>query len=231
MAQVKPANKKKMSKPVLAATIVSIVILLGLVVSLLAGSGFFIRIQEGASSDNFTVNASMMSYYTNSVYQSWYENWYQQNYYYILLNQTSLLDFNPNIALDKQIHKATGKTYYEYFVDLTIDTVTTYLKYCEAAKADTTEGYSFKDLEKAANDYAKESLATISEAAKKQKVDTETYIRNYFGEHVNSDDLKKALVIEHIASDYYTIMYERINDGITEEREDKFFKENLTNLC
>lgn len=227
MAQVKPANKKKMSKPVLAATIVSIVILLGLVVSLLAGSGFFIRIQKGASSDNFTVNASMMSYYTNSVYQNWYEEWYNENYYYILLGYEQYLDFNPNVALDKQTHTATGKTYYEYFVDLTIDTVTTYLKYCEVAKADTTEGYSFKDLEKAANDYAKESLATISEAAKKQKVDTETYIRNYFGEHVNSDDLKKALVIEHIASDYYKIMYERIEDGITNEREDTFFKDNL----
>ena len=72
MAQVKPVNKKKMSGPRLAALIVTIAILLGLVVSLVAGSGILVRAQEGASSENFEVNASMMSYYTNAYYQNWY---------------------------------------------------------------------------------------------------------------------------------------------------------------
>ena len=69
MAQVKPVNKKKMTKSALIATIVSIVILVAFVVSLVASSGLFVRIQTAASSDNFTVNGSMMSYFANSYYQ------------------------------------------------------------------------------------------------------------------------------------------------------------------
>ena len=74
MAQVKPVNKKKMSGPSLAALIVTIAILLGLIISLVVSSGIFVRMQTGASSDNFTVNGSMMAYYANSYYQNWSSN-------------------------------------------------------------------------------------------------------------------------------------------------------------
>ena len=222
MAQVKPTNKKKMTKPALAAMIVSIVILLGLVVSLLAGSGFFIRIQKGASSENFEINASMMSYYTNSYYQNWYSN----NYYYILLGY---LNFDPQKPLDQQYTDANKtQTWYDYFVEGAKTSATTYLKYCEAARAD--KEVDFAALEKEAENYAKESLESIKESAKKNSIDTNTYIRQYFGEYVSQSDLKKALVLEHIAADYYEIIHERIHDGITEEREDKYFGDNLASF-
>ena len=222
MAQVKPTNKKKMTKPALAAMIVSIVILLGLVLSLLAGSGFFIRIQKGASSENFEINASMMSYYTNSYYQNWYSN----NYYYILLGY---LNFDPQKPLDQQYTDANKtQTWYDYFVEGAKTSATTYLKYCEAARAD--KEVDFAALEKEAEKYAKESLESIKESAKKNSVDTNTYIRQYFGEYVSQSDLKKALVLEHIASDYYEVIHERIHDGITEEREDKYFGDNLASF-
>lgn len=222
MAQVKPTNKKKMSKPALAATIVSIVILLGLVVSLLAGSGLFIRIQNGASSENFDINASMMSYYTNSYYQ----NWYQQNYYYILLGY---LKFDPQASLKEQ-YTDTNKTqtWYDYFVEGAKTTATTYLKYCEAAKAD--KDVNFEEMKAEAEQYAKDSIKSIKESAKKNNLDTKTYIRQYFGEYVNQNDLKKALILEHIAADYYEVIHDRIFDGITEEREDKYFGDNLANF-
>ena len=121
MAQVKPINKKKMSGPKLAALIVTIAILLGLVVSLIAGSGILVRAQDGASSENFDVNASMMSYFVNATYQ----NWYQQNYYYIHLGY---LNFNPNKPLDEQYTDSSKtQTWYDYFVESSKTTVSTYL--------------------------------------------------------------------------------------------------------
>ena len=221
----KITNKKKMSKPALAATIVSIVILLGLVVSLLAGSGFFFRSQDGASSDNFEINASMLEYYSQSVYQNWYNNWYSQYYYYILYGLQSYLDFNPELPLNEQTESETGKTYDVYFADLTKQTVETYLKYCEAAKADAS--VDFNGLKKDAKQYVKEQVKSIRESAKSEGVDATTLIRSQYGEHVSLSDIKKALELQHIASSYYDIMYERIYDGINPEREDKFFKENL----
>lgn len=222
MAHSKTTNKKKMSKPALAAAIVSIAILLGLVVSLLAGSGLFFRIQDGASSDNFDVNASMMEYYT----QSYYSNWYSQNYYYILLGYIS---FDPNTALTEQYTDSSKtQTYYDYFVEGAKTTVTTYLKYCEAAKLDGE--VNFDDLEAKADEYVKESMKTLRSSAKENSTDLKTFVRSSFGQHVSAADVKKALRIEHIASSYYEIIYERIKGQVDEKREDKYFEDNLSSF-
>ena len=219
MAQIKPTNtKKKMSGPAIAALIVTIAILFGLVVSLLAGTGLFVRIRKGASSEHFKVNGSMMSYYANSYYQ----NWYSQYYYYIMFG---MIKFDPNAPLSEQL-TSDGKTnYYDYFVNGTKNTVTTYLKYCEEAMVDPEVNY--KELEKEAEDYAKESIDALRDAAKQNSMSLKSYIRQYFGQYINVNDLKKALVIEHIASDYYETVHGRKFDAVDEAREDKYFGEHL----
>ena len=230
MAQVKPVNKKKMSKSSLIAVIVAAVILLGFLLSLVAGTGIFFRVKKGASSDNFEVNASMMEYFANSYYQ----NWYSQNYYYILLGY---LSFDNSVPLNEQYTDSSKtQTYYDYFVTGTKTTVQTYLKYCEAAKADST--VDFVQLEKDAQQYAKDSIKSLKEAAKTysqsyyeqygQTVTFEEYLRSNFGQHVNQSDLKKALIIENIASSYYQIVYDRIQGTVDDAREDKYFEDNLS---
>lgn len=230
MAQVKPVKKHKMSKGSRIAVIVAVVMLVALALSLLASSGLFFRMKKGASSDNFKVNASMMEYYANSYYQ----NWYSQNYYYMLLGYIS---FDPSLPLNDQYTDATKtQTYYDYFVQGTKTTVETYLKYCEAAKADST--VDFKQLKKDAEEHAKDSLKQLKEASKEYSksyyeaygttVSFADYIRQNFGEHVSKSDVKKALIIEHIASSYYDIVYERVNGAVNDEREDKYFEDNLS---
>ena len=219
MAQIKPTNtKKKMSGPALAALIVTIAILFGLVVSLLAGTGLFVRIRKGASSEHFTVNGSMMSYYANSYYQ----NWYSQYYYYIMFG---MIKFDPNASLSSQLTTDGKTTYYDYFVNGTKSTVSTYLKYCEEAMVDPEVNYS--ELEAEAEKYAKESIDSLREAAKKNSMSLKSYIRQYFGQYISVNDLKKALVIEHIASDYYEAVHGRKFDAVDEAREDKYFADNL----
>ena len=232
MAQVKPVNKKKMSKTSLIAVIVAAVILLGFLLSLVAGTGIFFRVKKGASSDNFKVNASMMEYFANSYYQ----NWYSQNYYYIMLGY---LKFDNSVPLNEQYTDAAKtQTYYDYFVAGTKTTVETYLKYCEAAKKDST--VDFAKLEKDAKQYAKDSIKSLKEAAKTysqsyyeqygQTVTFEEYLRSNFGQHVNQSDLKKALIIENIASSYYQIVYDRIKGTVDDAREDKYFEDNLSSF-
>ncbi len=222
MAKVKPVNKKKMRGPTLAALIVSIVILLAMVVSLVASSGIFVRAKVGASSDNFEVNASMMSYYTNSYYQNWYSNYY----YYILLGYIS---FDPSTPLNEQYTDATKtQTYYDFFVSGAKNTVTTYLKYCEAALADKDVNYD--DMEKEAEDYADEAISEMKAAAKANSMDLTTYIRQYFGEYVNKSDLRKALIIEHIAASYYDTVHQRIYDAMDDDRKKEYFENNLASF-
>ena len=222
MANVKNTNKKKMSKPALAAAIVSIAILLGLVVSLLASSGIFFRVKNGASSDNFDVNASMMEYYT----QSYYSNWYSQNYYYILLGYIS---FDPQKSLTEQYTDSSKtQTYYDYFVEGAKTTVSTYLKYCEAAKEDNA--INFADIEAEADQYVKDSMKTLRESAKSASTDLKTYVRSSFGQHVSVSDVKKALKIEHIAASYYEIVYDRMLKAVNEDRENEYFAKNLSSF-
>lgn len=226
MAQVKPISKKKLSGPAIAAIIVCIAILLGLVASLVASTGVFFRAKDGASSENFEVNASMMEYYTNSIYQSWYSSYY----YYILLGYVT---FDASTPLDEQTlpsifkddEKPNVKTYYDYFADQATTQVTKLLKYCEAAKADGT--IDFDDLNSKAVSYADETIKALKESAKSNSMDFTTFLRQNFGEHVNKIDLHNSLVIEYIASEYSNTVYDRFYDGMTDEQKDAYFKENL----
>ena len=222
MAQVKPVNKKKMSGPRLAALIVTIAILLGLIISLVVSSGIFVRMQTGASSDNFTVNGSMMAYYANSYYQNWYSNYY----YYIILGYIS---FDPSKSLHEQYTDSSKEqTYYDYFVEGTEKAVETYLKYCEAARVDSE--VNFAEMEAEAEKYADESITSIKAAAKKAGLGLTDYLRQYFGEYISKNDLRKALIIEHIASDYYQVVYDRIYDNMTDDRKVEYFNDNLASF-
>ncbi len=226
MAQVKPTSKKKLSGPAIAAIIVCAAILIGLVASLVASTGVFFRAKDGASSENFEVNASMMEYYTNSIYQSWYSSYY----YYILLGYVT---FDASTPLDEQTlpsifkddEKPDVKTYYDYFADQATTQVTKLLKYCEAAKADGT--IDFADLNSKAESYADETIKALKESAKSNSMDFTTFLRQNFGEHVNKKDLRNSLVIEYIASEYSNTVYDRFYDGMTDEQKEAYFKENL----
>lgn len=218
MAQVKPTQKKKISGPALAALIVSIVLIVAMIVSLVASSGLFTRIKNGASTENFKINGSMLEYYTASYYQNWYYN----NYYYILLGYIKLDSDTP---LSEQ-YVDTGKT--TTFAQGVRSYVEQILKYCEAALADSDFNYDEANAE--AEQYAKESIESLKEGAKSNEMDLATYIRANFGETVSKSDLEKALVLEHLASDYYSFLYDKVYDNMTDERKTEYFKDNLSSF-
>lgn len=219
-SNVKKLNKKKMSGPALAAMIVSIVILLAFLLSLVASTGFFFRIQAGASSQNFNVNASMMSYFTNAYYQSWYS----QNYYYIYLGY---FKFDPTVSFKEQyVDKDKKTSYYDYFKDAAISQVEQILKYCEAAKADSA--VDFAKLESDAKAAAKAAITSLEASAKTAGYTVDAYVRANFGPNVSTGDIYDCVVLEDIASSYYTILYDRTYDAVTDAEKDAYFKEHLS---
>lgn len=221
MAKVKPVNKKKMSVASIVALVLCFVILVSFATILMATDGVFLRLQNGASTENFKINGSMMSYYTNSYFQSWYS----QYYIYIMYG---IYDFDPSLPFDEQIYnKTTGQTYYDFFVEGAKTQVTKILKYCEAAKADPEFDYSA--LESEAETYAKDTIASLKESAKKSGyTDFRSYLRANFGQYVNENDLKESIVLEYMASEYSQTLYDRIYDSMTDDRKVEFFKENLS---
>lgn len=218
-SNVKKLNKKKMGGPAIAAMIISILIIVAFLISLIASSGLFLRMQNGASSENFKVNGSMMSYFTNSYYQSWYS----QYYYYIYLGY---VDFDPSASLKEQyVDKDKTQTYYDFFAEAAKTQVTQILKYCEAAKADSA--VDFSKLESEAKAAADESIKALEASAKSMGYTTDAYIRTNFGENVTKNDVYDSIVLEGIASSYYEIIYDRFYDAVTDADKNTYFGENL----
>ena len=228
MAQVKPINKNKKSATTRIAAIVAVVILLTFVLALVANSGFFTRIKTGVASENFEFSGSMLTYYTNLIYQ----NWYSTYYYYILLGY---INYNPSLPLDQQTIKdnygllgldASVKTYYDYFFNNTRDAVNEVLLYCEAAKADPKSDYAKMEAE--AETYSKDYVAQLkAQALAYGYTSFTTYIREAYGADVNEGDIKKVQKLISIANSYSTELRQRIYDDMSDDRKVEYFKENF----
>ena len=232
MAQVKPVNKKKMSKASLAATIVSVVLLVAFLFSFVASSPVVVRVQNGASSDNFKINGAMVDYFASSYVESWYQeylNGLYQTYgdYYQLYLQYGLIDgFDPQKPYDEQFYdKNAGITYADFFVEGAELYLAKILRYCEAAKADTE--IDFAALEAEVKTEVKDTMKGLDVAAKLYGMTTKDYIRSYFGKNMSKNDLEKCLILEKTAGKYSDIMYERVFDNMEDGRKTEFFNKNL----
>ena len=236
MAQVKPANKKKMSKNSLIATVVAIVILVAFVVSLVASSGLFVRVQKGAYSENFEINGSMMDYFVAAATNSWYQQVYipylaslygiSTDYIQMYLQYGLIQGFDTSKPADKQIFDTTtGQTYADIIEGYASDYITNILRTCEAAKADPES--DFAKLEADAKTDAAVTMNNIKVYASLSNMDAIGYIRSNFGPNLNEKDLEKCLVLEGISNAYSNEKYERIYDSTTPERKNEFFKENI----
>ena len=220
VSNVKKLNKKKMSGSSIAAIIVSALILLGLLLSILSSNGVFLRAKKGAESENFEINGSMMSYYTNAYYQ----NWLNQNYYYIYLGY---IKFDPNASLkDQYVDEKKTETYFDMFSKAASDMAARILKYCEAAKADST--VNFAEIEAEAKADAKSFIESIEKTAKSNGYTVSAYIRMNYGENAKKNDVYRAAVLQNIASAYSEIMYDRFYDAITDEDKEGYFSKNLS---
>lgn len=229
MAQVKPVKKNKIGASARIAIIVSVIILIAFAFALVANSGFFARIKKGVGSDNFEFSGSMLTYYTNLVYQSWYS----QYYYYIMLGA---LNFNPSLPLDQQapIKDSYGilgldsdiKTYYDYFYNNTKEAIEEVLLYCEAAKADPEA--NFAEIEAEADEYAANYITMLEQQSKAQGyLSLETYLRDAYGANVNKGDVKKVQKLVSIANTYSRELRQRIYDNMSDERKQEYFEENF----
>ena len=235
MAQVKPVNKKKMTKATLVASIVSIVILVAFAVSMLSSTGLFVRAQKGASSENFDVNGAMLSYFAQASLENWYNGEYMEEMqamygdYYQLFLQYGLGPFNPSTPYDEQVYdQETGKTYADLFVEKANAYVTRILSLCEAAMVDSKVNYA--EIKAEAEEHVAETMESIKLTAAANNMDLTAYIRSYLGQNMNKKDLEKCLTLEQIASHYAETVYDRINDDMSDSRIEEFFKDNIASF-
>lgn len=222
MGYVKKNNKTKSD---LWLTIVCIVLVVVVVASILTAAlnnaGVFLRISDAVATENYEVNGAMMSYFFNEELSSWISN-NATSLQYAALYPSYFGDYNVNFSadLDSQVCKIIPeaertedyKTWYDYFIKLTVDTVTRYLEYSEGAKA---AGVELNDEDK---NNVKETLSNLMADLKANGYKLE----DVYGNGITKNDVKKCLELKELAVKYAEIKIEELKGVLEADDKDVF---------
>ena len=213
-ASVKRNNKKGMPEWVITmiAIVLAASVLLGVALSLLSSNGVFGRMNTVVRSENYKVNANVMSYF----FYSTYNDFYSQYSSYI----SSMLD--PSVSLKKQQYKAAtattpAMTWYDYFMNQTVETVKSLVFYCEEANA-----LGLKLEEEDLNEI-EAAIDSIESTATMYGYSTNAYISNMYGPGVQVSDVRKAMQMSALANKCMQHITDVLEGKITDERIDSTY--------
>ena len=206
-----PVLKRKKEMPSWAVSLIAIIltvaIVAGVAVSLRSANGVFNRMTTTVSSKHYTVNANMMSYYFKLQYENFY-NSYGSYFSSMLDTSKSLKEQNYSEATDS----AEAETWFDYFMNQTVESVKSMLIYCEEARA---QGWDKLDDEEKAEIDA--SIDTLKAQALSSGYTLNSYIAAIYGPGVKETDLRKAMKYSAIATKCMNNLSEGMNDAITED--------------
>ena len=208
---------KKQGMPSWALNLITIliaaVILFSVAFSLLTANGVFTRMQTAVKSDNFRVNANMMTYYFKTQYSSFVSENSSYLSYYGLDTSISLKDQYVDTNDESQ------GTWFDYMMDQTQAQVEEILRYCEEAETRKIE-LDDSDWEKIDSE-----LEMYKTYADMYGYSTNAYVANIFGKGMKLKDIKDALELSTLASKCSEVIGEELegeigDDDITAEYDD-----------
>lgn len=222
----------------LLTTIIMIVIVavLGTVaMTVINSTGLIMRINNAATSENYEVNGNMMAYFYGTAYNnlrnsygSYWKNLSVYSAETIEQHRTILVGANSedlNYFADYE-----GKSWFDVFMELTLESVKSMLVYCEAA-ADLGITYTEQD-EKDAEAAWDETIAQFKEELEYYGYDSSSYSESriiamlYGSTSVKRGDILDAMKISTLASKCSAKIQEQITDAITDDRINSEYNEN-----
>lgn len=199
---VKAGGKKKMDKTTFWMTVVIAILVVGAIaLSVFATSGIVGRNTVLISSDNYEVDANMITYYENQVYSNLFNQYF--SYYYQYFYQG-----NYEQAYTAAQQALAGKTLKSYYSSA-IESLKEILVLCESAKA---EGVALDT----------EDIKTVDETM----AQFEGQISQVFGTGVTAGDIRKAVELQALATKYYNEYTEKETAAVTEEEKTAFIENN-----
>ncbi len=184
------AQKKNSLSNVLIT--ISVVLMFVLAIALFAykqvvTSGIIERCTTSVSSENFSVNNSMMTYYFNSSYQSFASQYG---------SSLSSFGLDTSKSLKSQTSIDGTTTWYDYFLNQAVSQAQQYLILAEAAKAAGVEldEHDMEEIDAVIQDY--------KDAAKQYGYDANSYVKLIFGTAVKVSDMRDAIELAQLASKY-----------------------------
>lgn len=213
------AKKQKKSAPAWVST-VGIVLVLALLISVVAisaitESGYALRSTKAVKSENYTVTGPMLSYYFYQTYNT-FLNQYSSIVQYMGLDTS--LSLKTQAAMGSEDEES--QTWFEYFMDPTIEQIESMLVYCEEAKA---RGIELDDKDHADID---DALAALDEAAAEYGYSSSSYISALYGAGVKREDVRAALELSQLAAKCSEALSDELEAAITDGEIDAYYTEN-----
>lgn len=204
------ANSHKEKRNAILITIAVVVVaalVIGLVVyNNLSDRGYFLRREVAASSENYTVNGSMMNYF-------FYYNYSQYASYF------SQMGLDTQYTLKSQYaDEDNGITWFDYMATLTQSYVGEVLALCEAAHE---AGVTLTEEDMSNIDA---TIDAMEESAEELGYTMDTYLMAMFGSGVKEDDIRDAMELVTLSGNYYN----QFNDSLTytEQQYEDYYEAN-----
>ncbi len=175
--------------------------------TVIQNTGIVLRNRVAMSSDNFEVDAAMLSYYFYETYQN--EVAAQTNVLYTGIDSARSL---------KEQDYTSMITWFDFFMDKTTARVSDILLYAEGAKAANT---ILEDADKKSVD---DKLASLAQKAKEKDVSLNTYIASVYGRGVKQKDIRRAMELEILSDKHYQTL-DTVHEYTDEELE-TYYEEN-----
>lgn len=189
-----------------------------LIVTAVRGTGNYLRSRESITSEHFTVNNAMMTYFFRTTLSSSVSN--MLSYYGVDAQTAMYYGLIPNMSapLRDQTYSSTSSTWYDQVMNSAASSVQSMLVLAEGAKA---AGITITDDEQYLID---DFIKTLEDTAKEQNMSTDKLLTENFGLGVKESDLRDALEIYYLSQLFY---YKTVNDiEITDDEISDYYDEH-----
>lgn len=213
------AKAKKQRIQTISIVAVTLVVILVLVGSVVMQSIHNSRWRNGSiqresivmETENYSVDAAMMSYYFYNTYNTFLNNY---------SDYIESLGLDTSLPLRQQTSPmGDGSSWFDYILSMTKDSVKEYLYLAENA---LKEKIDLGDEENAA---IEDTIKGFSDAAESNKIDLDTYFSNYFGTGVKEEDVRNCLELAQLAEKYKAIFSDSLK--YTKEDVDEYYEKNI----
>lgn len=217
-------KKQKKETPMWVWTLVTVLIvaliLSGVVYSFIYENGYLLRWTTVVESENYEVDAAMLSYYYYNYYNT-FLSYYGSYASYIGLDTSTSLK-------DQEMEE--GVTWFEYFMESALDEAEKLVVYCNEADARGIE------LDDSDNEQIESVLQTIRDSRTSynstysSSLTLNAFISMTYGTGVKMSDIRRALELTQLASKCSETISDEILAGISDEDITGYYGDNETDF-
>ncbi|MBQ9086659.1 MAG: hypothetical protein IJY47_05680 [Clostridia bacterium] len=222
-------KKKRQGMPswlmTLITLVITVAILLTVVLSLLSANGIFGKMRTPLATENYKINNNMLSYYFYTQYQAFQTDYSSYLSYFSLDTSKSLKDQTfggdgTTTNYDTAFLGDFSGTWFDYFMDQTVEGAKSVLLFCEEADA---RSITLTDEEKQEIETA---IDTMTTTATTYGYTLNAYLSATYGAGVKVSDVRKAMTYSALASKCMNTVMEELDTAITDDRVESKYSEN-----